>query len=361
MVISALVCLVWVFLVFGRRSFWRIESPPDLPFAATTRPRVAAIIPARNEAENIGRSLNSLLNSTYPVEIFLVDDNSTDGTAAAAGAHPHLTVLTGEPLEPGWTGKLWAVCQGIRAAEKSSPDYYLLTDADIEHAPNNLAQLIARAQAGNFDLVSLMVKLRCQSFAEKALVPAFVFFFFKLYPPGPETRGAAGGCILIKRRALEQIGGIARIKNELIDDCALAQAVKSTGGKVWLGVTRTTCSIRAYPGFSDIEKMIARTAFTQLHYSTWMLIGAILGMVVTYLLPPILALAGYPLAIAAWALMAISYIPILRFYGLSPLRALTLPFIALFYTMATVHSAFSSWRGQGIIWRDRAVKLSHGG
>lgn len=353
-ILSALVCLIWIFLVFGRKSFWRVAEPGLLPPPELT-PTVTAVIPARNEAEVIGRSIGSLLSSEYPLKIVLVDDHSTDGTAEAAGSDARLKVMQAPPLAAGWTGKLWAVNAGVQEAAKELPDYYLLTDADIEHSPGNLTQLVARAQAGGFDMVSLMVKLRCESFAEKALIPAFVFFFFKLYPPGPETSGAAGGCILIRRQALERIGGIARIANEVIDDCALAREVQATGGKLWLGVTQTTKSIRPYPALADVEQMISRTAFTQLNYSAWMLLGAVMGMFVTYLLPPLLTLAGFPLAAAAWALMMISYIPVLRFYGRSPLWALVLPLVALFYTAATVHSAIRYWSGRGGMWKGRAA------
>jgi hopene-associated glycosyltransferase HpnB len=351
---SAVGCLIWIVLVFGRRGFWRVAEPGRLP-EPTVRPAVTAVIPARNEAEVIGRSIGSLLRSEYSLNIVLVDDHSTDGTAQAAGVSERLTVMQAPALPPGWTGKLWAVNNGVEEAAKASPDYYLFTDADIEHAPGNVTQLVARAEAGGFDMVSLMVKLRCESFAEKALIPAFVFFFFKLYPPGPSTDGAAGGCILIRRTALERIGGMARIAHEVIDDCALAREVKASGGKLWLGVTRTTKSIRPYPVLADVEQMIARTAFTQLNYSAWMLLGAVLGMFVTYLLPPMLALAGYPFAMAAWALMTISFIPMLRFYGRNPLWAVTLPLVALFYTAATVHSAIRYWSGRGGMWKGRAA------
>lgn len=352
--VSAFVCLIWIFLVFGRKSFWRVALPGQLP-PPETQASVIAVIPARNEADVIGRSVGSLLQSEYPLNIVLVDDHSTDGTATEAGlaADARLTVMQAPALEPGWTGKLWALNSGIREASKQQPDYYLLTDADIEHAPGNVGQLVARSEAGGFDMVSLMVKLRCESFAEKALIPAFVFFFFKLYPPGAETSGAAGGCILIRREALERIGGIAKIAGEVIDDCALAREVKAAGGKLWLGVTQTTRSIRPYPALADVEQMIARTAFTQLNYSTWMLAGAVAGMFVTYLLPPILTLAGYPLGLAAWALMTISYIPMLRFYGRNPLWAFTFPLVALFYTAATVHSAIRYWSGRGGMWKGR--------
>jgi hopene-associated glycosyltransferase HpnB len=351
--ISALACLIWIFLVFVRKGFWIVREPRDWPVSAA-RPRVAAVIPARDEAAVIGRAVNSLLRSDYPLDVFVVDDHSTDGTAEAAGVDARLTILAADDLPPGWSGKLWAVSQGVAAAESHAPDYFLLTDADIEHAADNLGRLVARAETGGFDMVSLMVKLRCKSFAEKALIPAFVFFFFKLYPPGPDTKGAAGGCILIRRTALERIGGIAKIRGELIDDCALAREVKRTGGRVWLGVTQNTRSIRDYGSFADVERMISRTAFTQLNYSSWMLLGAVAGMALTYLAPPVLAIAGYPLAMAAWALMAIVYMPVLRFYGRSLLWAPLLPVVALFYTVATVHSAVWYWTGRGGMWKGRA-------
>ncbi len=352
MVISSLLLLIWIYLVFGRKRFWLVKLPQPLP-PPSTRPTVCAVIPARNEAEVVGRSVGSLAASAYPLKIFLVDDHSTDGTVAAAGNHANLTIVQSQSLPPGWTGKLWAASQGIEQASKDLPDYFLLTDADIEHSPDNLSQLVARAEQGGFDMVSLMVKLRCESLAERALIPAFVFFFFKLYPPGPDTRGAAGGCILIRRTALERIGGIARIRGEMIDDCALAREVKNSGGKLWLGVTQTTRSIRPYPHWSDVEHMIARTAFTQLGYSFWMLLGAVAGMVVTYLLPPVMLFVGLPFG--AYALMVVSYVPILRFYGQSLLWAPLLPLIALFYTCATVHSAILYWSGKGGQWKGRVI------
>jgi hopene-associated glycosyltransferase HpnB len=353
-VVSGFVCLIWIFLVFARKGFWRVSLPERLPLPEGL-PTVCAVIPARNEADVVGRSVGSLLASDYPVKVYLVDDHSTDGTAAAAGSHDALTVLQAAPLQAGWTGKLWAMSQGIAAASTEKPDYYLLTDADIEHAPDNVSQLVARAQASGFDMVSLMVKLRCESFAERALIPAFVFFFFKLYPPGAGTRGAAGGCILIRREALERIGGIAKIRGELIDDCGLAREVAASGEKLWLGITQTTRSIRPYPKLADVEQMIARTAFTQLGHSVWMLLGAVLGMVVTYLLPVALAIAGYRLAWAAWGLMTISFVPLVRFYRLNLLWALALPLIAVFYTGATVHSALLHWSGKGGLWKGRVA------
>jgi len=278
-----------------------------------------------------------------------------------------LTIVKAHPLADAWTGKLWAISEGLEQAASMQPDYILLTDADIVHARDSIAGLVARAEAGNLDLVSCMVKLQCRTVAERALIPAFVFFFFKLYPPAwiarpdRDTAGAAGGCILLRAAALERIGGIATIKGELIDDCALARAVKRTGGAIWLGLTRETCSIRDYTTFGEIRSMIARTAFTQLRYSALLLIGTILAMAVIYLAPPLLLLTGDPIAAgcgaAAWFLMSISYVPTLRLYGRSIAWAPLLPRVALFYMVATVDSALRYWTGRGGQWKGR-VQIS---
>jgi hopene-associated glycosyltransferase HpnB len=251
----------------------------------------------------------------------------------------------------------------LKHAQSLAPDYLLLTDADIVHAPDNIAQLVARAEAGELDLVSLMVKLRCRSLAETLLIPAFVFFFFMLYPPtwaarrDRKTAAAAGGCILIRPRALDRIGGIASIRAAIIDDCALARAVKRSGGRIWLGVTEETRSIREYATFAEIRGMISRTAFAQLDHSVLLLLGTILGMAVIYLAPPLLLFTRNPLAamfgLVAWILMTIAYAPALRFYGRSIAWAPLLPLIALFYMSATVESALSYWTGRGGVWKDR--------
>ncbi len=360
--------LIWLYLVLFRGMFWRLRKdaaalPPPAPR------RVAIVIPARNEAETIGRVIASLAAQNFggPFHIFLVDDHSADGTAeiACKSARPDLlTVTAAPPLAPGWTGKLWALAEGLRQAESFHPDYVLFSDADIVHSPQGLAQLVARAEAGGYDLVSWMVKLRSETFAEKALIPAFVFFFFMLYPPAwtenmrHRTAGAAGGCILLRSAALTRIGGIAAISGELIDDCALAKAVKSTGGKIWLGVTRETRSIRGYGTFGEIGRMISRTAFWQLRHSAILLIGTIAGMFLTYMLPALLLFTGRPLVMAlgalAWALMMAAYLPSLRLYGLSPLWAPALPLVALFYTGATIYSASRYWTGRGGEWKGRA-------
>jgi hopene-associated glycosyltransferase HpnB len=243
-------------------------------------------------------------------------------------------------------------------AHAGAPDYLLLTDADIVHPPQNLDGLVSRAESG-YDLVSYMATLRCDSLAERALIPAFVFFFFLLYPPAwirnprRKTAGAAGGCILIRREMLDRIGGIAAIRGELIDDCALARAVKRTGGRVWLGLSESTRSIRDYATFSEIGRMISRTAFTQLRYSALLLAGTVFGLAFAYWLPVALTLAGQPLGAAAWLLMSICYWPALRFYGRSPLWAPLLPIVAAFYMACTVHSAVQYWRGTGGLWKGR--------
>jgi hopene-associated glycosyltransferase HpnB len=361
---------VWLYLLAARGGFWRMGDavePGVMPGAA---PSVVAVIPARNEAETVGRAVASLAAQRYPgaLHIVLVDDASADGTgdAARADASPGiLTVVRGRPLPPGWTGKLWAVDQGVREAARFSPDYLLLTDADIEHPPGNVAALVARAEAGGIDLVSYMATLGCRTFAERALIPAFVFFFFMLYPPAwvadprRATAAAAGGCMLVKRTALERIGGLAAIRGELIDDCALARAVKTSGGRVWLGLSAATHSIRGYAGWAEIENMISRTAFTQLHYKAVLLAGTAAGLAVTYLLPPALAM-GAPggaarwLGAAAWVLTSAAWMPVLRFYRRSPLWAPFLPLVAAFYLGATFHSTVAYWRGRGGMWKGRA-------
>jgi hopene-associated glycosyltransferase HpnB len=307
---------------------------------------VAVIIPARDEAPVIGQAIASILAQDFPgrLEIFLVDDHSTDGTAAvateAAGSDPRLTVIPAPPLDPGWTGKLWAMSQGVAAAEQKPFDYYLFTDADIVHGPSNVSELVARAEAGPFDIVSLMVELSQASLAERALIPAFVFFFFMLYRPGPDSRGAAGGCLLIRPAALRLAGGLTAIRGELIDDCSLAREVRRAGGRVWLGPTRTTRSIRRYATFAEIGRMISRTAFTQLRYSWLMVWGALLGMAILFLTP----LALLPM---------ILYLRTLHYYRRSLLWTLALPLIALFYMGATLHSAIRHAQGRGGEWKGR--------
>jgi hopene-associated glycosyltransferase HpnB len=362
---------IWIYLLLARGRFWDVQVPPYLP-PATERPHVVAIVPARDEAASIRAMVAGLLTQDFAgrLDLIVVDDHSTDGTAAIAratsevlGAADRLTILSAPALPSGWTGKLWAVSAGIAHAETMGADFYLLTDADIVHRPHNLTQLVGRAVAERRDLVSQMVMLRAEAAPERALIPAFVFFFFMLYPPrwaaDPQHRlaAAAGGCVLIRPEMLRRIGGIAAIRHRLIDDCALADAVKQAGGRIRLDVTCDALSIRHYDHASDIWQMIARTAFTQLRYSGVFLIGTLLGLGVTYLAPPLLLLFGHGaarwLGAAAWAMMAGAFWPTVRFYGQSPLRAFTLPLIACFYAAATLGSAVNYWRGRGGQWKGR--------
>jgi hopene-associated glycosyltransferase HpnB len=368
--VGGLTLAIWVYLLGFRGGFWRVErlrAPPTDPPARS----VVAVIPARDEAEMIGGAIASLLAQDYAgsLHIVLVDDHSNDGTAEtasamalAAGGADRVTIIAAQPVPRGWTGKLWAVNQGIAAAARMRPDYLLLTDADIVHASDNLRSLVGRAESEGYDLVSLMVRLHCRGLWERLLVPAFVFFFLKLYPPrwvaAPGgTAAAAGGCMLLRRETLERVGGVASIRDELIDDCALARRVKAVG-RVWLGIADDTRSVRPYGSWRPLWDMIARCAFAQLHYSTALLIACLAAMALTYLAPPLLVLMSRdPLAIAlggiAWLLMAASFQPILKVYRCSPLVAPLLPAIALFYMAATLGSAIQFWRGRGGAWKGR--------
>lgn len=358
----------WVAILFFRGGFWREFSRRDAPPPPSRPRRIVAVVPARNEADVVDRAIASLAAQRVAgyFHIILVDDHSTDGTAeiaAAAASADLLTVVHADPLPPGWTGKLWAVSEGIRHAAALRPDYLLLTDADIVHVPENVAGLAARATADNYQLVSYMATLACRTPAEHWLVPAFVFFFFLLYPPAwirdPKraTAGAAGGCMLIDARMLEKIGGIASIRNALIDDCALAAAVKRAGGRVWLGLGAGTHSIRPYRTFAEVGRMISRSAFTQLRHSGLLLAGTVAGLLLTYLAPVLLTLfAPQPaagLGALAWLGMSVCYLPALRFYRLSWFHAPLLPLVALFYAGATIHSAIAYWRGTGGQWKGR--------
>lgn len=330
--------------------FWRARDESS-PVGPAPRARVAAVIPARNEADVIGRAVSSLLQQDFDGElsIFVVDDHSTDGTAErAAGAE----VIAAPPLPPGWTGKMWAVSQGLGRAFMGDPDFVLLTDADIEHSPDNLRALLSRAERDRLDLASFMVRLENRTWSERFAIPAFVFFFFKLYPPA-RGAGAAGGCMLVRAAALRRAGGVDRIRGEIIDDCALAREVKRAGGRIWLGLTPRTRSLRSYGGLGEIGQMIARTAFTQLRYSAALLAGTVAGMALLYAVPPVGAVIGDPFAGGAWLLMSIAYTPMLRFYRQSVLWAPLLPLVAVFYTGATIWSAIRHWTGRGTGWKGR--------
>jgi hopene-associated glycosyltransferase HpnB len=371
-VIAALSLAIWLYLLLFRGGFWLASERDDRePARLDAWPKLAIVVPARNEAECIGECLGSLLCQDYPGEwrIVLVDDDSNDGTAEIARraaehskALSRLAIVTGRPLPSGWTGKLWAVKQGVEVAQVASPDYLLLTDADIVYSPDVLSRLVARAQRDGLVLASLLVKLRCESLAERALIPAFVFFFQMLYPfswikrPHDATAGAAGGCMLIRAEMLRRAGGIDAIRNALIDDCALAKLLKAFG-PIWLALTDRVHSIRVYPNFDDVRRMVSRSAYAQLHYSPVLLTGTIAGMTLTYLVPPCLALFGSGfgqlLALAAWVLMTIAFQPTLRFYRVSPLWGIVLPAIAFCYTVFTLDSAVQFACGKGGFWKGR--------
>jgi hopene-associated glycosyltransferase HpnB len=377
--IAAVALAAWIYLLFRRGFFWlaRERDDRDLPPEPANWPAVTAVIPARNEADVIERAVASLLTQDYPgaFSLVVVDDASDDGTAARAaaaaeglGAGDRLTLLTGQPLPSGWTGKLWAVSQGVEAATRGgAPPYLLITDADIAHAPPTLRRLVARAEAGRLTLVSLMAKLCVETWPERLLIPAFVFFFDMLYPfawandARRRTAAAAGGCMLVRRQALEAAGGVAAIRGEIIDDCALAARLKAQG-PIWLGLTDSAVSLRPYRSVAEIGRMVSRSAYAQLGYSPWLLAGTVAGMALVYLAAPVLAIAAAGparwLALAAWALMALAFQPMLAFYRRSPLWGLALPLIGAAYTLFTVQSALQVWRGRGGLWKGRAQALA---
>lgn len=391
---------VWLYLTFVHGRFWKADQRlENIAPPVGELPSVVAIIPARDEAEVIERSVASLLAQDYagPLSIIVVDDHSDDGTAAraraCAGAHKRgkqLQVIRAETRPPGWVGKMWAVHSGVARALIGDPipDFLLLTDADVAHDPGNVRRLVAKAErstgADRLQMVSLMVMLHCRSGWERLLIPAFVYFFQKLYPfprsndPRSRMAAAAGGCMLVRSSALIRSGGIAGIRDRVIDDCALARAVKSKAGPIWVGVTETEQSFRPYRGLHDIWQMVARSAYTQLHYSPFLLAGTVIGLLLVYVVPPALVLlwpycsanvataspavvevctgsssAGF-LGLAAWGLMAWTYLPTLRMYNLNPLRAISLPIAGLLYLCMTIDSARLHWIGRGATWKGRA-------
>lgn len=378
LIVASLSLLIWTVLTFFRGAFWQLRPFDDEsgPSANVKKwPGVIAIVPARDEAATIERCVASLAAQDYPggLRIIVVDDHSADGTGAlaqqaatTAGATSRFTLHTARPLETGWTGKLWALQQGVdlAASSQAAPEFFWFTDADITHAPDTLRRLVSRAEGSGLDLASLMVLLQAKSLPEKLLIPAFLYFFLKLYPPrwiadrDAKTGGAAGGCILLRRAALDRIGGLRAIRGEIIDDCALALRVKRTGGAIWMGLTRKSVSLRCYTSFGEIRDLVARTAFTQLGYSAWVLVGTVAGMLLTYVAPIVAAFdprgAIWCLGLAAWALMTVTYLPTVRFYRLPALWAPALPLAAIFYSWATWLSAWRYWRGRGAQWKGRA-------
>jgi hopene-associated glycosyltransferase HpnB len=371
---------VWLYLLAARGGFWRAAERDDRDVPATPNawPDIVAVVPARDEADVIAASLGSLLRQDYPgsLRVVLIDDQSQDGTAAAAqraavdvGAADRLIIVSGRTPPAGWAGKVWAMRQGVEhvASIGAPPRYLLFTDADIAYDKDALKPLVARAEAGVLALASLMVKLRCETWSERAFVPAFVFFFQMLYPfawvnrPDHPMGAAAGGCMLVRREALAAAGGIDAIQGALIDDCALGRNLKRVGS-TWLGLTDRVHSLRAYPRVGDIRRMVARSAYTQLRCSPLLLAATIAGLALTYLAPPLTALLGTGVAralgVLAWAAMALAFQPTLRLYRLSPLWGLALPLIALAYMAFTLDSAYQHARGRGGLWKGRVADVS---
>lgn len=371
--VGGLSAAIWAYLLFAHGSFWlgRERDDRDAPPSPAFWPRVVAVVPARDEADVIAGSVGSLLAQAYPGDfrVILVDDESSDGTAEAArheaarlGVSAKLEVLPSQPLAAGWTGKLWAVSQGVtRAGEEA--DYLWLTDADIRHDVDNLAALVARAEAGRLTLTSLMAELHCKTPAERLLIPAFVFFFQMLYPfarvnrPSSQVAAAAGGCMLVRREALTAAGGVQSIRAALIDDCAMGAALKRQG-PIWLGLTHRAHSLRPYPSVGSIGAMVSRSAYAQLDYSPVLLAGTLAGLAITYFAPPLLSIFAHGLArlagVFAWAGMALAFQPTLRFYRRSPLWGVALPVIAALYAAFTFASALQFFRGRGGMWKGRA-------
>jgi len=373
-IMAFLALAIWSYLAIGRGGFWRCAERDDGdPRPPAAWPRLAVVIPARDEAEGIGRCLDSLLGQDYhgSWSVILVDDSSSDGTAdvarraaARCGAPEMLTIVSGAALPRGWTGKLWALSQGIAAADALDrpPEYLLLSDADIVYAPGMLSWLVAHAGSRAAALASFMVKLRCDSLPERCLIPAFIFFFQMLYPfswvnrRDRTTAAAAGGCMLVRADALRDAGGIEAIRDSLIDDCALARRLKAKG-PIWLGLTERVASIRSYPRWADMARMVSRSAYAQLGYSPLQLAGTVLAMVLAFAVPPVAALAGSGntrlFGIGAWAIMAMLFRPTLRMYRISPLGGVALPAIAFAYLIFTIDSALQSMRGKGGLWKGR--------
>jgi len=374
-ILASLALLGWLYLALMRGAFWRILLDPHAP-EPDNWPSVDIIVPARNEADMLPQSLPSLLVQDYPGpwRVLLVDDHSADSTYGVAhrvaretNKSDRLTVINAPDLPAGWSGKVATMRAG---AQQSSSDYILFTDADIAHNDQSLRRLMARTVYDNLDLNSLMVKLQCSTFAEKLLIPAFVFFFAMLYPfrlvnkPTSTVAAAAGGVMLVKRKALQNIGGLERIKSALIDDCALARAIKDNGGnfgaqgRIRLSLTDNVHSLRPYPTIAHVLRMISRTAFTQLRYSYLFLLGTVLGLVFLFFTPILVPLWGSPteslVAYAALLVMAGIYAPIIYFYGFCVVWALTLPVAALLYIHATLVSAWNYARGKGGQWKGRS-------
>jgi len=383
--LAALAAVAWAVLLTGHGGFWRTSQRlPVTRRPPSVWPGVVAVVPARDEAAVLPDTLPTLLAQNYPgpLAVTLVDDNSADGTGViaaelGAAADRPLRVVPGTPRPAGWAGKPWAMAQGVAAVAADEARYLLFTDADIAWGPGALRALVAAAEADDRDLVSQMVRLRTETGWERAIIPAFVYFFAQLYPfrwvnrPGGRTAAAAGGCMLVRRDALAAAGGIDRIGDALIDDVALGRLLKRPpgSGRIWLGLTTAIRSVRPYHGLTDLWQMVARSAYNQLRYSPLLLIGTLLGLAWLYALPPVSALVGVAAlaagvggagpvlcaaaGLAGWAVMAVSFGPMLRLYQLPWWRAPLLPATAVLYAAMTADSARRHYAGRGGAWKGR--------
>ncbi|WP_308298918.1 glycosyltransferase [Streptomyces sp. GESEQ-35] len=365
----------WLWLLLGQGFFWRTDVRLPSRREPASWPHVCVVVPARDEAAVLPDSLPSLLAQDYPgrAEVFLIDDGSSDGTGELARElsrrHGGLPLTVASPGEPpaGWTGKLWAVRHGIGVARARDPEYLLLTDADIAHAPDSLRELVAAAHTGGFDVVSQMARLRVASVWERLVVPAFVYFFAQLYPfrrigkKAARTAAAAGGCVLLRTEAAERARIPDAIRHAVIDDVALARAVQGSGGHIWLGLADRVDSVRPYPRLHDLWRMVSRSAYAQLRHSPLLLAGTVAGLALVYLVPPVALAWGLAtgdtavavVGVLAWLVMAGTYVPMLRYYRQPLWLAPLLPFTAFLYLLMTVDSAVQHYRGRGAAWKGR--------
>lgn len=383
----------WLAVLLLPSAAWRTRERLELPAGTGQRAgsrdlgRIAVLIPARNEADTIGRTLTALGRQGLDLRVIVVDDESADGTAAAAraaiaapGRTLELEIVEGQPLAAGWGGKLWALSQGLERVDR---DYCLLLDAEIELGPGVVAALLDKAEAEDRAMVSVMARLRCESFWERLLVPPFIFFFKLLYPfaavarPNARAAAAAGGCALVRTDVMRAIGGFAAIRDALIDDCTLAGRIKSAGHSIWIGLSDAVRSSRAYPDLASFRRMVSRTAFTQLRYSSSLLVVVAALMLAVFVAPVVAVVAalvvllgGSPVAgdgiamapgaiaaIAAIAAMAAAYWPTVRFYGLPRLWTLTLPAAGILFLAMTLESAMNYWRGTRAEWKGRTYAV----
>ncbi|WP_346771185.1 glycosyltransferase [Commensalibacter oyaizuii] len=382
-ILTGLSFIIWIWLFFFHGRFWSrgpILQPisPTEQFKCKRWPDVYIIVPARDEAKTIEQVTLSLLQQDYlgKYQILVVDDDSQDGTGdivhrcrqdLSEDQQGKLTVICTPPRPSGWSGKLWALSHGIDYIERQyKPEnaYFFFTDADIVHEPSHLATLVDKAETDQLDQVSEMVQLRCQSFFERAFIPAFVYFFCMLYPFSKVNKSStsiaagAGGTVLIRQYALAKIGGISALKTALIDDVTLASLVKKSGGKIYLGHSRLARSLRTYERITDVWDMITRTAYVQLRYSLFWLLLTICLMSMMWFFPfiHIFTINGIArkIAMATYFISILSFIPTLSRFGISFLWIFALPAIALFYLTATIGSALNYYRGKGMMWKGRA-------